>query len=81
LTDLFFVFIFSRMLVQLTETRRKLKYLTEMEVSALTGIPVRTLQTWRSQKREIPYSKFGGSVRYSLVAVEEYLAAATVPVK
>lgn len=56
-------------------------YVSEAELSEHLRIPVRTLQTWRYQGRGIPYVKFGATVRYSLQAVEKYVARQTQRVK
>jgi hypothetical protein len=42
------------------------RYLTEQEVSALTGRAVQTLRNDRHRRRGFPYRKFGKSVRYLL---------------
>jgi predicted DNA-binding transcriptional regulator AlpA len=47
--------------------------LTETEVADKTGISVVTLRTWRSGKKGIPYVKLGGSVRYRVSAVRDFI--------
>ena len=48
------------------------KFLTEREVSALTGLALSTLRNDRSLSRKLfPYVKIGRSVRYSLADVVE----------
>jgi predicted DNA-binding transcriptional regulator AlpA len=42
------------------------RYLTEKEVSALTGRALQTLRNDRSKGKGFPYIKFGRSVRYRL---------------
>lgn len=42
------------------------RYLTEKEVSALTGRALQTLRNDRSQSKGFPYIKYGRSVRYRL---------------
>lgn len=46
-------------------------YLTEKQVSALTQIPVRTLQDWRRRKQPpLEFVKFGRAVRYPAAQFE-----------
>ena len=66
------------MSVAIEKTARK--YLSETEVSDMTGIPRRTLQQWRLQRRLLPYHKIGACVRYAIVDVEAYIAAHAVAV-
>lgn len=47
--------------------------LTETEVADKTGISVVTLRAWRSGKKGIPYVKLGGSVRYRVSAVRDFI--------
>jgi hypothetical protein len=42
------------------------RYITDQEVSALTGRAVQTLRNDRHKGRGFPYRKFGKSVRYYL---------------
>ncbi|MHA1972461.1 MAG: DNA-binding protein [Candidatus Hodarchaeales archaeon] len=49
------------------------KYLTEIQVSAITGFALSTLRNQRFERRGITYSKCGKSVRYSLTDVLEYM--------
>lgn len=50
------------------------RWLTEQEVSRLTGISVSTLQKQRFRGKGIPYSKVGAkSVRYSFQDVVAYM--------
>lgn len=42
------------------------RYISEQEVSALTGRAVQTLRNDRNKARGFPYRKFGKSVRYYL---------------
>ena len=46
----------------------------ELEASRLTSIPVKRLQNWRCQRRELPFVKLGASVRYVKAEVLEYIA-------
>jgi excisionase family DNA binding protein len=48
------------------------KHLTETEVEELYGIPRRTLQTWRLQRRVLPFLKLGKLVRYRAADLEAY---------
>ena len=49
------------------------KYLTEKQVSELTGMALSTLRNDRSRKTGIPYSKLGRSVRYKLQDVLDFV--------
>lgn len=55
-------------------------WLTEQEVSAMTGFPVETLRTWRKAKTHIPYSKIGRLVRYNEQTVTNYMESQEVKV-
>ena len=55
------------------QTRELPKYLTEKEVSKITGIALSTLRNTRFQSRGIPYIKIGRSVRYDLKDVIRYM--------
>jgi len=50
------------------------EWLSESEVSALTTIPVKTLQGWRCEGRELPFHKLGRRVRYKKTDVLAYIA-------
>jgi predicted DNA-binding transcriptional regulator AlpA len=55
------------------------QFLTEQEVSAITGISVKTLQKWRLFGRGPKYLKVGGrAVRYAISDLEDWLAACPV---
>lgn len=58
----------------------KYRELNEEEFSAVTGIPVRTLQTMRSRPelKGPPYIKRGKAVRYTLASYDKYLASLVV---
>ena len=49
------------------------RYLTEKEVSKVTGFSVYTLRNWRNQKKGIPYLKMTKSIRYKPEDVCSYL--------
>jgi len=49
------------------------RYLTEKQVSKLTGIALSTLRNSRSKGKGIAYIKTGRSVRYSLKDVIAYM--------
>lgn len=49
------------------------KYLNEKEVSELTGIAVKTLQSWRWQRVGPPFVKLQSAVRYPYVDLLDYL--------
>ncbi|GAA3591925.1 hypothetical protein GCM10022198_14850 [Klugiella xanthotipulae] len=51
------------------------RWLTEREVAEKTGVAVSTLQNWRSLGGRGPsFAKVGRLVRYSLDAVDEWMA-------
>lgn len=53
-----------------------IRWLTERDVSKMTGISVSTLQKQRFRGKGIPYSKVGvKSVRYNLQDVVDYMDA------
>jgi len=60
------------------EEREHLVYLTEREVSALTGLSLSKLRMDRMNKVGIPYSKLGKSVRYLRADVHRYMEACRV---
>jgi hypothetical protein len=49
------------------------QYLTENDVSKITGVALSTLRNNRSKGRGIPYIKIGRSVRYDLEDVIEFM--------
>lgn len=51
----------------------EMRYLTEKEVSKITGLAASTLQNDRATRRRIPYIKVGKSVRYSYADVIEFM--------
>ena len=49
-------------------------YLTEIQVSELTGFKLPTLRNWRFERRGIPYLRIGKrSIRYKLQDVIDYM--------
>ncbi len=56
------------------------RYLTEKEVSAITGLSVSLLRKMRSHCRGMPYVKIGKSVRYTLEDVQAFMEAHRVNV-
>jgi hypothetical protein len=48
-------------------------YVTEKEVSRITGRGLQTLRNDRHRGRGIPYSKIGRSVRYKLEDVYDFM--------
>ena len=48
-------------------------YLTEIQVSEITGFALSTLRNKRFERRGIPYSKCGRCVRYNLADVREFM--------
>jgi len=51
----------------------KVQYLTEKQVSEITGRALQTLRNERFLGKGIPYVKVGRSVRYSLEDVVEFM--------
>ena len=51
----------------------KAQYLTEKQVSEITGRAIQTLRNERHLRRGIPYVKVGRSIRYSLEDVVEFM--------
>ena len=49
------------------------QYLTEAQVSEITGIALSSLRNQRFERRGIPYSKIGRSVRYNYNDVITYM--------
>ena len=54
------------------------RYLTEKEVSRITGLALSTLRNTRFQCRGLPYVKIGRSVRYNLKDVIGYMESRKV---
>jgi excisionase family DNA binding protein len=52
--------------------------MTKKEVAAMLNFSVSTIDTWVSQKREIPFLRIGGRVRFDRRDVEKWLAAKKV---
>lgn len=57
------------------------KYITESEVSFLTGISAGTLRNWRWQRKGIPFLKIGRLVRYELKQVIDYIEDHQAPLQ
>ncbi len=51
------------------------KWLTEKEVSKMTGRAEQTLRNDRTKRQGIPYSKIGRSVRYKIKDVISFMDA------
>jgi len=51
----------------------KIRYVDEKEVSRITGRAVQTLRNERFMGKGFPYIKVGGSVRYNLGDVIEFM--------
>jgi len=55
------------------------RYLTEAEVSELTGLALQTLRNWRHLRRGPSYVRPGGrAIRYPLAAVLKFMQAGLV---
>ena len=48
-------------------------YLNEKEVSELTGIAVKTLQSWRWRRTGPSFLKLGGAIRYRREDIQAYM--------
>lgn len=57
------------------------RYLTEAEVSQITGLALSTLRNTRFQCRGLPYVKIGRAVRYDLMDVVRYMEARKITPK
>lgn len=55
-----------------------LRFLSEREVSEMTGLSVKTLQRWRLLNMGPPYRKFGGAVRYGEADISSWIASTPV---
>jgi predicted DNA-binding transcriptional regulator AlpA len=51
----------------------KTRYITEKEVSSITGLALSTLRNDRATLRRIPYCKVGRSVRYLMEDVINFM--------
>jgi predicted DNA-binding transcriptional regulator AlpA len=60
------------------DARMLLRFLSEREVSEITGLSVKTLQRWRLLNMGPPYRKFGGAVRYSDADISTWIASTPV---
>jgi hypothetical protein len=56
-------------------------YLTDKQVSEITGLAVQTLRNDRCQAKRLPYRKFGRSIRYRLDEVLAFMEAHRVDVE
>jgi len=59
----------------------KFRYLTEQQVSELTGRALQTLRNDRFHRRGLPYHKIGRSVRYKLLDVLSVMESRRVDVE
>lgn len=53
--------------------QQNIKYLTEKDVSEITGIALSTLRNHRSLRKGIPYCKIFRSIRYSASDVQSFM--------
>jgi hypothetical protein len=58
-----------------------LVYITENQVSEITGLALQTLRNDRCQGKRLPYRKIGRSIRYRLDEVFAYIEAHRVDVE
>ncbi len=56
------------------------RYVSEKEVSQITGLALPTLRNWRFKRRGMPYSKVGRSVRYAMEDVLHYMQSRKVQI-
>ncbi len=54
------------------------RYVSEKEVSQITGLALPTLRNWRFKRTGMPYSKVGRSVRYAMEDVLHYMESRKV---
>lgn len=54
------------------------RYVSDVVASEITGIPFPTLRRWRHERRGPRYVKVGGSVRYKVAWLNEYMAQRVV---
>lgn len=54
------------------------RFLTKKEVAALLHFSVSTIDTWVSQRREIPFIKIGGRVRFDRRDIEKWVVSKKV---
>jgi predicted DNA-binding transcriptional regulator AlpA len=54
------------------------QYISEKEVSRITGLALPTLRNWRFKRMGMPYSKVGRSVRYAMEDVLHYMESRKV---
>ncbi len=52
--------------------------LKESEVAKILNVSVNTLQQWRVERKELPYIRIGGGVRYPEQEIKKYLERKTV---
>jgi hypothetical protein len=50
-----------------------IRYVNERVVSKITGLALQTLRNHRFQKRGIPYSRIGRSIRYSMEDIINFM--------
>jgi predicted DNA-binding transcriptional regulator AlpA len=56
------------------------RLITEKQVAEMLGLNPSTVRHWRMRRAVLPFIEIGGSIRYSLAAVEAELARRTVPI-
>ncbi len=54
------------------------QYISEKEVSRITGLALPTLRNWRFKRTGMAYSKIGRSVRYAMEDVLHYMESRKV---
>ncbi len=55
--------------------------LSEKQLAARINVARQTLRKWRHESRGPAYTRLGGAIRYSEIAVQAWLAANTVAPK
>jgi len=63
---------------QMTNAKTIMRFLTEREVAAATGISVKTLQRWRLLSTGPVYRKLGGAVRYAETDLTSWIERAPI---
>jgi len=67
--------IVEELLVHLREGDQLItpEYLSHRQVSKLTSIPIKTLEAMRGTRKDPPYYKVGGRIRYKVQDVRDFI--------
>jgi excisionase family DNA binding protein len=58
----------------------KQEFISEVDAAEILGLPVRTLQQWRHERRVLKYTKLGRLVRYRLTDIQKHIEQNTMTV-